>query len=139
HRSGDDCDARKQLAADALLVRQRDRCCPRSGPGVAFRPQLSRVRIARGRRSSRCFGGPATWRWPLILAVVLLSLTCARPAVAYSVLSHEALVDALWDEVVVALLRQKFPAATPDQITDARAYAYGGSVIQDLGYYPFGS
>ena len=27
----------------------------------------------------------------------------------------------------------------PDQITTSRAFAYGGSVIQDLGYYPFGS
>src|SRR5206468_8287598 len=31
------------------------------------------------------------------------------------------------------------PRATASQIKDARAYAYGGSVIQDLGYYPFGS
>jgi hypothetical protein len=62
-----------------------------------------------------------------------------RPAAAYSVLAHEALVDALWDDAIVALLRQKFPNATAEQIAAARAFAYGGSVIQDLGYFPFGS
>ena len=66
-------------------------------------------------------------------------LLCPQPASGYSVLAHEALVDALWDDAIVGLLRQKFPNATPDQITASRAFAYGGSVIQDLGYYPFGS
>jgi hypothetical protein len=55
------------------------------------------------------------------------------------VLSHEALVDALWDDVLAGMLRQKFPAATAEDLTQARAFAYGGSIIQDLGYYPFGS
>ena len=61
------------------------------------------------------------------------------PASGYSVLAHEALIDALWDDSIAGLLRQKFPSATPDEITASRAFAYGGSVIQDLGYYPFGS
>jgi hypothetical protein len=75
----------------------------------------------------------------VIAALCLCALASPRPAAAYSVLAHEALVDALWDESIAGLLKQKFPAATAEQITAARAFAYGGSVIQDLGYYPFGS
>jgi hypothetical protein len=62
-----------------------------------------------------------------------------RPAAAYSVLAHEANIDALWDGTIAPILRARFPEATPDEIQDARGYAYGGCVIQDLGYYPFGS
>jgi hypothetical protein len=73
------------------------------------------------------------------IGALILCILAARPASAYSVLAHEALVDALWDDAIVGLLKQKFPAASADQITASRAFAYGGSVIQDLGYYPFGS
>ena len=62
-----------------------------------------------------------------------------QPARAYSVLGHEAVVDALWDPAIVPLLRKRFPDLTPDGLRVARAHAYGGAVIQDLGYYPFGS
>jgi hypothetical protein len=34
---------------------------------------------------------------------------------------------------------QRYPRTSADGLRTARAYAYGGSVIQDLGYYPFGS
>jgi len=54
-------------------------------------------------------------------------------------MAHEALVDAVWDQAIVPLLRGKFPGTTRERLAEARAYAYGGSVIQDLGYYPFGS
>jgi len=37
------------------------------------------------------------------------------------------------------LLLMRFPALTEDQLKEAHGYAYGGAVIQDLGYYPFGS
>ncbi len=70
------------------------------------------------------------------LSTVLL---VSRPAHAYSVLAHEAMVDAMWTSTITPLLRQRFPRVTAAEITAARAYAYGGSVIQDLGYYPFGS
>jgi hypothetical protein len=66
-------------------------------------------------------------------------LLVARPARAYSVLAHQATVDAAWDELAVPLLRRHFPRATVSELVAARAYAYGGSLIQDLGYYPFGS
>src|SRR5712691_5929256 len=62
-----------------------------------------------------------------------------REAAAYSVLSHEANIDALWDTGLRPLLVRRFPRATADEVLQARAYAYGGSVIQDLGYYPFGN
>ena len=58
---------------------------------------------------------------------------------AYAVLAHEAIIDAAWDSAIKPLLLQRFPNATPDQLREAHAYAYGGSVIQDMGYYPFGN
>jgi hypothetical protein len=74
----------------------------------------------------------------LVLAATLLAFS-ARPAGAYSVLAHEAMVDALWDDAIVPVLRQRFPGTDPARLQKARAFAYGGSVIQDLGYYPFGN
>jgi len=57
----------------------------------------------------------------------------------YSVLSHEAIIDASWKDSIQPLLLKRFPQATPDDLQHARAYAYGGCIIQDMGYYPFGS
>src|SRR5262245_20159183 len=57
----------------------------------------------------------------------------------YSVLTHEAIVDSAWDSSIVKLLRQRFPKATAEELDEAHAYAYGGSIIQDMGYYPLGS
>ena len=73
-----------------------------------------------------------------VIALVI-ALSVPRPAVAYSVLAHEANIDALWDSTIVPMLRTRFPRSSPEQLLEARAYAYGGCVIQDLGYYPFGS
>jgi hypothetical protein len=72
---------------------------------------------------------------PLFLAASLL----APPADAYSVLSHEALVDLAWEGSLLPRLRERFPEASAEQLQKARAFAYGGCVIQDLGYYPFGN
>jgi hypothetical protein len=55
------------------------------------------------------------------------------------VLTHEAIVDSVWDNPIQKLLVARFPAATPEDIERAHAYAYGGSIIQDMGYYPFSS
>jgi zinc dependent phospholipase C len=63
----------------------------------------------------------------------------ASTAAAYSVLSHEAVVDSLWPTEIRRLLLQRFPSATEAEFREAHAYAYGGSIIQDLGYYPFGN
>jgi hypothetical protein len=77
----------------------------------------------------------------LVAATVVLSLLFGRPqaASAYSVLSHEEVVDLAWLPQIVPLLKVRYPNLTDDQIRTAHAYAYGGSVIQDIGYYPFGS
>jgi hypothetical protein len=58
---------------------------------------------------------------------------------AYSVLSHEEVVDMAWKDRIIPLLRARFPDMTVDDIRQAHGYAYGGSVIQDIGYYPFGN
>ncbi|PYT26283.1 MAG: hypothetical protein DMG57_22090 [Acidobacteria bacterium] len=57
----------------------------------------------------------------------------------YSVLSHEALVDAVWDPLIKQLLLRAYPDASEADVVKAHTYAYGGSVIQDMGYYPFGN
>jgi hypothetical protein len=75
----------------------------------------------------------------LIGLASLLVAAPAQPVSAYSVLAHESNIDTLWDAGIRPLLKRRFPQATASELTDARAYAYGGSVIQDLGYYPFGS
>jgi Zinc dependent phospholipase C len=76
----------------------------------------------------------------LVALLLVLAMLCVpREAGAYSVLAHEANIDALWETSLRPLLARRFPRATREEVTQARAYAYGGAVIQDLGYYPFGS
>jgi hypothetical protein len=69
----------------------------------------------------------------------LLVLFLTPNAYSYSVLTHEAIIDSTWDSGIKPLLLKRFPAATADELTAAHAYAYGGCIIQDLGYYPFGN
>ncbi len=64
---------------------------------------------------------------------------CVSGASSYSVLTHEEIVDLLWTVEIRSLLLTRYPGLTEEQIRQAHAYAYGGAVIQDLGYYPFGS
>lgn len=73
------------------------------------------------------------------LLVAILAGPLAGPLAGYSVLSHEAVVDAAWDPVIKPLLLERYPTASDAQLREAHAYAYGGCVIQDMGYYPFGS
>ena len=77
----------------------------------------------------------------MFAAVLVLLIFTMRPQVAnaYSVLTHEEVVDLAWLPQIVPLLRARYPGITEDQLRTAHAYAYGGSVIQDIGYYPFGS
>lgn len=74
-----------------------------------------------------------------VAGALTLLLCLPLPAGAYSVLAHESNIDALWDAQIRPLLLAKYPGTAAQALLDARAYAYGGSVIQDLGYYPFGS
>jgi len=79
-------------------------------------------------------------RWCIrVAAVFLATLLCASGSFAYSVLTHEEIIDLVWTDELRPLLLHRFPGLTEEQITEAHAYAYGGAVIQDLGYYPFGS
>src|SRR4051812_3964581 len=73
------------------------------------------------------------------LLVALLICTLSRTSAAYSVLTHEQIVDLLWAEQIAPLLLQRYPATTVEELRIAHAYAYGGCLIQDMGYYPFGN
>lgn len=74
------------------------------------------------------------------VALLLLLLPGVWPgrARAYSLLTHEQLIDLTWEDSIVPLLKSRYPNLTPQELDEARAYAYGGCVIQDMGYYPFG-
>src|SRR5678815_1941068 len=73
-----------------------------------------------------------------ILLMVILALGVAE-APAYSVLTHEQIVDLLWKDQIQPMLKSRFPNTSDDELRTAHAYAYGGSMVQDMGYYPFGN
>jgi hypothetical protein len=75
----------------------------------------------------------------VLLCVAAFSLLQPVSTRAYSVLSHQAVIDAAWETHLKPALLRRFPNATPDQLSAAQAYAYGGAIIQDMGYYPYGS
>ena len=78
-------------------------------------------------------------RLRLFVAIVFLGIfPLQRPAEAYSLLTHEQLIDLTWKTSIVPLHLSRYPTLTPQELEHARAYAYGGCVIQDIGYYPFG-
>jgi hypothetical protein len=58
---------------------------------------------------------------------------------AYSILAHEAIIDASWKSTLMPLLKQKYPDATREQMLMAHSYAYGGAIMADMGYMPFGN
>jgi len=66
-------------------------------------------------------------------------LMLPQPAPAYSVMAHEAIIDAAWEQNIRPLLLQRFPNATKEELKEAHGYTYGGAIIQDMGYYPHGS
>jgi Zinc dependent phospholipase C len=79
-------------------------------------------------------------RWEIRTAALILAmLLCSSASLAYSVLTHEEIVDLVWTDGIRPLLLKRFPGLTEEQLKEAHGYAYGGAVIQDLGYYPFGS
>jgi hypothetical protein len=75
----------------------------------------------------------------LFVCILASTLICPVPSRAYAVLAHEAIIDAVWETHIKPLLLARFPGSTEDQLSEAQAYAYGGSIIQDMGYYPYGS
>jgi zinc dependent phospholipase C len=95
------------------------------------------------RHSPTSPGAIADKGWRLLTvraaALLLVVLMCSGVTSAYSVLTHEEIVDLLWTDQIQPLLLKRYPGLSEDQIREAHAYAYGGAVIQNLGYYPFGS
>ena len=77
--------------------------------------------------------------WVGLAGVALAVCSSPRFARSYSVLAHEAIVDSAWPGSIQPLLLARYPGLTSEQLKDAHAYAYGGCIIQDMGYYPFGS
>ena len=73
----------------------------------------------------------------LVLLLFVFALSC--PGSGYSVLTHEQVVDLMWKDQIQPLLLKRFPGTTEADLLKAHAYAYGGSLIQDMGYYPFGN
>src|SRR5688572_30323036 len=117
--------AQQPCRPQARTGRSRDNRSGRSAePGTAFDGSLLMTR-----------------RRPRLATAALIAALLAFPpdAAAYSVLAHEALIDQVWEDHLAPILRQKFPGTSTEALREARAFAYGGSVIQDLGYYPFGS
>ena len=82
---------------------------------------------------------PLRWRLKSAAVLVFLFIFVVQASQGFSVLTHEAIIDSEWDPVIKPLLLQRFPNATPDELKEAHAYAYGGAIIQDVGYYPFGN
>jgi len=74
-----------------------------------------------------------------ILAVIVIVGMCAGSMSGYSVLTHEQVVDLMWKDQIQPRLLKRFPKATQEDLQKAHAYAYGGCVLQDMGYYPFGN
>jgi hypothetical protein len=53
---------------------------------------------------------------------------CGANAAAYSVLTHQELIDLAWNDSIRPLLLARFPDAT-EELREAHDYAYGGSAI----------
>src|SRR5882724_11646605 len=100
----------------------------RLAPAVAIVVSISVIKISaiKGARSFVV----------LAFAIILFGTTMAP---AYSVLTHEQVIDLLWKDRIEPMLRKRFPQATDEDLRKAHAYAYGGSLLQDMGYYPFGN
>ena len=92
-------------------------------------------RLFRFCRLSKAFLGSAARSAAILLALLL---TCSFSH-AYSVLTHEEIIDLLWNDHLRPMILARYPGLTDDQMREAHAYAYGGAVIQDMGYYPFGN
>ena len=74
-----------------------------------------------------------------LLSLLLIVFGLSQACTGYSILTHEEIVDLLWGDQIKPLLLEKYPGATEDDLLKAHAFAYGGCLIQDMGYYPFGN
>ena len=78
-------------------------------------------------------------RAPRLIPLIACLTVCSLPSHSYSVLTHEQIVDMAWQDQIQPMLLKRFPQATPDDLRRAHAFAYGGSLVHDMGYYPFGN
>src|SRR5262249_39708588 len=97
---------------------------------VLIRPNPSMDNGGANRGANR---GRGLVRWKGVFSGAIFLLLNATELKAYSVLSHQAIIDAAWEEDLNPALLARFPNATPDELSAAQAYAYGGAIIQDLG------
>jgi hypothetical protein len=77
-------------------------------------------------------------RRKLAAAIPMALLLATAPGGAYSIFTHQQLIDLAWDGTIRPVLLQRYPGLSAKELGQARAYAYGGSIIQDMGYYPVG-
>jgi hypothetical protein len=75
----------------------------------------------------------------ICVCILVFALLWPSSSGGYAVLAHEAIIDAVWETHIKPLLLARYPGSTEEQLSEAQAYAYGGSIIQDMGYYPYGS
>src|SRR5437867_3813914 len=75
----------------------------------------------------------------VFFCILLTTIGACRLSLSYSFLTHEQIIDIVWKDDLQPLLLARFPNASADELRQAHAYAYGGSLIQDMGYYPFGN
>src|ERR1019366_10120389 len=87
----------------------------------------------------RPMGRLTTRRIAPVLFALLLIVVVPNTSLGYAVLTHEAIIDSMWVHDITPVLLKKFPEASEDALREAHGYAYGGAIIQDMGYYPFGS
>src|SRR6267378_105964 len=92
-----------------------------------------------GQHRAFIFTTAVSWVRSLVILAITIVLVGPEIAPAYSVLTHEQVVDLVWKDRIEPLLRKRFPRATEEDLRKAHAYAYGGSLLQDMGYYPFGN
>ena len=90
-------------------------------------------------RMSRGGGRTRVTRVCALVLALFLSFGWPIQSAAYAVLAHEAIIDSAWNTNIRPLLLKRFPNAAADELKEAHGYAYGGAIIQDMGYYPHGS
>src|SRR5436190_16117894 len=74
-----------------------------------------------------------------IILNFFLLITIPEFSESFAILSHEAVVDACWDKAILPTLRKRFPNETDSGYAKAKAYSYGGAIMPDIGFFPFGS
>ena len=70
--------------------------------------------------------------------MLMVAVAAPQLGLGYATFTHEELIDLAWNHSIRPLLLQRYPGTTEIGLREAHAYAYGGCLIQDLGYYPFG-